>query len=146
MEGRVDTTQQACWLLHTVHEKTFCWVLELLEKVKNTTDEEDKVEFQSQLHDTATICWSTFDVGELIIRTQLLNSPRAIEIFLSCAIIIHNNSPPNLHIFSNNPLNLYIFDNIPLNLPIFSNEPLNLPIITNDPFNLPTFGNWLLLE
>ncbi|KAL4070198.1 hypothetical protein V8B97DRAFT_545635 [Scleroderma yunnanense] len=111
VEGRVDTTQQACQLLHTVREKTFCWVLELVKKLENTTDEEDKAELQSRLRDMAAICRSTFDIGELIIRTQLLHSPRAIEIFLSCAIIIHNNSPLNLHAFGNNHFSPHIFNN-----------------------------------
>ncbi|KAL4077918.1 hypothetical protein J3A83DRAFT_4369323 [Scleroderma citrinum] len=90
------TVNQASQLLRTVGEQTFCWVLELLEKLENTTDENEKVDLQSRLRDMAAICRSTFDVGELNNTIQPLNSPRAIEILLSCAIIIHDNTPPQL--------------------------------------------------
>ncbi|KAL4070379.1 hypothetical protein J3A83DRAFT_4390668 [Scleroderma citrinum] len=96
VEDGIDTTDQACQLLHAISEKTFCWVLELLEILKNTTDKAMKTELQSQLCDIAAICRSTFDFGELNNKMHLLDSSRAIEILLTCAIIIHDNTPVNL--------------------------------------------------
>ncbi|KAL4068914.1 hypothetical protein V8B97DRAFT_1918390 [Scleroderma yunnanense] len=96
VEDGIDTTDQACQLLHAISEKTFCWVLELLEILKNTTDKAKKTELQSQLCDIAAICRSTFDFGELNNKMHLLDSSRAIEILLTCAIIIHDNTPVNL--------------------------------------------------
>ncbi|KAL4077927.1 hypothetical protein J3A83DRAFT_4369343 [Scleroderma citrinum] len=89
VEDRLDTTHQACQLLCTVHDNTFGWVLELLEALENIMGD-DQQGLASQLHDMAAICCSTFDVGDLNVTTQLLNSPRAIEILLFCAIIIHD--------------------------------------------------------
>ncbi|KAL4077961.1 hypothetical protein J3A83DRAFT_4356726 [Scleroderma citrinum] len=96
VEDEINTTQQAYQLLHTLRENTFRWVLELLKILENTKNENERVELQSRLRDMAATCRSTFDVGELNDPIQLFKLPRTIEILLSCAIIIHDNTPARL--------------------------------------------------
>jgi len=96
VEDGSDIIHQAYQLLRTVREETFCWVLELMEKLESTTNENEKLDLQSRLRDTAAICRSSFDVGEVTDTTQFLNSSRDTEILLSCAIIIHDNTPAKL--------------------------------------------------
>ncbi|KAL4078051.1 hypothetical protein J3A83DRAFT_4476741 [Scleroderma citrinum] len=96
LKDEMNITYRTCELLRTIREKTFDWVLELLKMLEKNRDKNKKVELQSRLCDMAAICRSTFDVVELNGTTQVLNPPRAIEILLSCAIIIHDNTPANL--------------------------------------------------
>ncbi|KAI6011417.1 hypothetical protein EDC04DRAFT_3145760 [Pisolithus marmoratus] len=79
-------------LLRTIREKTFCWVLELFDKLEQTVCEIKKEQFRERLRDLAAICRSTFDVG-LDDAKQLLDSSRALEILVCCAIVIRNNTP-----------------------------------------------------
>ncbi|KAI6118443.1 hypothetical protein F5141DRAFT_999967 [Pisolithus sp. B1] len=88
--------QRALMLLHTVREKTFCWVLELFHKLEQTTCEIEKEQLRGRLRDSAAICRSTFDVG-LDTANQLLDSSRALEILVCCAIINNNNTPPQFN-------------------------------------------------
>ncbi|KAI6118454.1 hypothetical protein F5141DRAFT_1212382 [Pisolithus sp. B1] len=89
------THQRALRLLRTVREKTFSWVLELCQKLEQTTCKVKKEQLRGRLRDLAAICRSTFDVG-FDITAQLLDSSRALEILVCCAIIIHNNAPSQL--------------------------------------------------
>ena len=98
-DGR-DIIHQAYDLLRIVRAETFCWVLELMEKLESTTNENEKLDLQSRLRDTAAVCRSTFDVGEATDTMQFLNSPKDVEILLSCAIIIHDNTPAKLDTLS----------------------------------------------
>ena len=91
-----DITNQACQLLRTVRAETFNWVAELTEKLENTMSENEKLDLQSRLRDTAAVCRSTFDVGDTKYIAQLLNSSRDVQVLLSCAIIIHDNTPADL--------------------------------------------------
>ncbi|KAL4077990.1 hypothetical protein J3A83DRAFT_4087275 [Scleroderma citrinum] len=93
------TDAQALGLLSMIREKTFSWVLELSGKVESTTNEEEKKDIQGRLRDVAAICRSTFEVGS-IDAWQVLYSPRSLEILLSCAIVIHDNTPAELHALS----------------------------------------------
>ncbi|KAI6002350.1 hypothetical protein EDC04DRAFT_3147123 [Pisolithus marmoratus] len=83
---------RALELLRAIREKTFCWVLELLDKLEQTVCEIKKEQFRGRLRDLAAICRSTFDVG-LDDAKQLLDSSRALEILVCCAIVIHDNTP-----------------------------------------------------
>ena len=96
IEDGTNITYQAYRLLFVVREKTFSWVVELLEKLENTPDESEKVDLQSRLRDTAAICRSTFDVAEINDGTRLLDFVRDVEILFTCAIIIHDNTPAKL--------------------------------------------------
>ncbi|KAF8439804.1 hypothetical protein L210DRAFT_3540380 [Boletus edulis BED1] len=82
-------SERVIQLLRDVRTKTFSWVQELSDKLTRTPGEE---ELRGLLRDTAAICRSTFDVDPATVE-QLLNSPEDIEIFLSCAILIHDNTP-----------------------------------------------------
>ncbi|KAI6044146.1 hypothetical protein EDC04DRAFT_461899 [Pisolithus marmoratus] len=84
---------KALELLRIVRETTFCWVLELLHKLEQATCEAEKEQLRGRLRDLAAICRSTFDVG-LDDATPLFDSSRALEILICCAIVIHNNTPP----------------------------------------------------
>ena len=86
---------QALNLLDVVREKTFSWVLELSKKLEDASEAEREI-LRGQLRDAAAICRSTFEVGLANSAKQLLSSPRSLEILLSCAIIIHNNTPAKL--------------------------------------------------
>ncbi|KAI6112362.1 hypothetical protein EV401DRAFT_2105300, partial [Pisolithus croceorrhizus] len=83
---------RALELLRSVREKTFSWVLELCQKLEQTTHEAKKERLRGRLRDLAAICRSTFDVG-LDTVTRLLDSSRALEILVCCAIVIRNNTP-----------------------------------------------------
>ena len=100
VEDGADITYQAYQLLWTIREETFCWVLELMEKLESTANENERLDLQSRLRDTAAICHSTFGVGEATDTAQLFNSSKDAEILLSCAIIIHDNTPAKLDTLS----------------------------------------------
>ncbi|KAI6003018.1 hypothetical protein EDD15DRAFT_2385567 [Pisolithus albus] len=87
-----DSFQRALTLLHTIREATFCWVLELFRKIEETTGEVEKEQLRGRLRDSAAICRSTFHVG-LDTARQLLDSPRALEILVCCAVVINNSTP-----------------------------------------------------
>ncbi|KAI6094389.1 hypothetical protein EDD17DRAFT_1509905 [Pisolithus thermaeus] len=76
------THHRALELLCTVREKMFSWVLELCQKLEQSTCEVKKEQLRGCLHDLAAICHSTFDM-RLDVVMQLLNSSRALEILLS---------------------------------------------------------------
>ena len=61
--------------------------------------EAQKEDLRGRLRDVAAICRSTFETGSIDAR-QLLCSPRSLEILLSCAIIIHDNTPAKLNALS----------------------------------------------
>ncbi|KAI6009763.1 hypothetical protein BKA83DRAFT_3400703 [Pisolithus microcarpus] len=86
---------KALELLHIVRETTFSWVLDLCQKLEQTTCEAKKGQLRGRLRDLAAICRSTFDVG-LDMATQLLDSSRALEILVCCAVVIHNHVPSQL--------------------------------------------------
>ncbi|KAI6026989.1 hypothetical protein EDC04DRAFT_3143070 [Pisolithus marmoratus] len=83
---------RALELLRTVREKTFCWVLELLDKAEQTACEVKREQLRGRLRDLAAICRSTFDLG-LDNVTRFLDSSRALEILVCCAIVVRNNTP-----------------------------------------------------
>ncbi|KIK28278.1 hypothetical protein PISMIDRAFT_610109 [Pisolithus microcarpus 441] len=87
-----DSVQRALTLLHTIRETTFCWVLELFHKIEQTTGEVEKEQLRGRLRDSAAICRSTFHVG-LDTARQLLDSSRALEILVCCAVVINTNTP-----------------------------------------------------
>ncbi|KAI6041744.1 hypothetical protein EDC04DRAFT_3139543 [Pisolithus marmoratus] len=87
-----NSYHRALELLRNVRGKTFSWVLEIFHKLEQTTCELEKEQLRGRLRDLAAVCRSTFDVG-LDNATQLLDSSRALEILVCCAIIIHNNAP-----------------------------------------------------
>jgi hypothetical protein len=76
-------------LLRAVRTKVFSWVQELSGKLARTPGDE---ELRGLLRDTAAICRSTFDVDPTMVE-QLLHSVEDVEILLSCAIFIHDNTP-----------------------------------------------------
>ena len=96
IEDGINVAHQACRILRAVREKTFSWVVELLEALENAPDESAKVDLQSRLRDTAAICRSTFDVWESNDGTRLLDSSMDVEILFTCAIIVHDNTPAML--------------------------------------------------
>ncbi|KAL4078001.1 hypothetical protein J3A83DRAFT_4087181 [Scleroderma citrinum] len=89
------TDVPALKLLDLVREKTYSWVLELSKKLEDARSANEREDLQGCLRDVAVICRSTFDIG-LVDARQLLSSPRALEILLSCATIIHHNIPTRL--------------------------------------------------
>ncbi|KAI5990021.1 hypothetical protein EDC04DRAFT_2989701 [Pisolithus marmoratus] len=89
-----NSYSRALELLRTIREKTFGWVLELFKKLERPTKRKDeKDQLRGRLRDSAAICRSTFDVG-LDDAKQLLDTPRALEILVCCAVVINNNTPP----------------------------------------------------
>jgi len=97
VEDGTDITHQAHQLLRTVRAETFSWVVELMVKLESTANENEKLDLQSRLRDTAAICRSTFHIVEV---TQLLKTSGDLEILLSCAIIIQDNTPAKLDTLS----------------------------------------------
>ena len=82
-----DLVEQTLDLLRDVRQKTYGWVRELLYDTRKlpTNDE--------LLRDMAAVCRSTFDVGSAT-GHKLFHSTLDIEIFLSCAMLIHTIDPP----------------------------------------------------
>ena len=79
-------------LLRIVRMKVFSWVQELSDKLTRTPGDE---ELRGLLRDTAAICRSTFDVDPTMVE-QLFHSAEDVEVLISCAILIHDNTPSNI--------------------------------------------------
>ena len=92
------TDAQALGLLCKVREKTFSWVLELSGKLEDACEAE-REDMRGRLRDATATCRSTFETGSIDAK-HLLCSPRSLEILLSCAIIIHDNTPAKLDALS----------------------------------------------
>ncbi|KAF9235920.1 hypothetical protein BU15DRAFT_89398 [Melanogaster broomeanus] len=91
----VEYSETALKLLRSVRTKTFSWVKELSDKLTKTPGDTGNDEFRWRLRDMAAICRSTFDAGSANIW-PLLHSPEDVEILLSCAVFIHDNTPSDL--------------------------------------------------
>ena len=100
VEDGTDIAYQSHQLLRTVRAETFSWVVELMSKLESTANENEKLDLQSRLRDTAAICRSTFHTGGVIDTTQLPMTSGDLEILLSCAIIIQDNTPAKLDTLS----------------------------------------------
>ncbi|KAF8554287.1 hypothetical protein OG21DRAFT_1522569 [Imleria badia] len=85
-------SEKAIKLLRAVRTKSFSWVRELSDKLTRTPGDE---ELRELLRDTAAICRSTFDVGPNMVE-HLLDSAEDVEVLLSCAILIHDNTPSDV--------------------------------------------------
>ncbi|KIJ64298.1 hypothetical protein HYDPIDRAFT_90931, partial [Hydnomerulius pinastri MD-312] len=90
-----DVSRRALELLRHVRGKTFAWVQELSAKLTESSGDGANEESRWRLCDMAAICRSTFDAGSADER-QLLHSPSDVEVLLSCAVLIHDNSPKHL--------------------------------------------------
>ncbi|KIJ64287.1 hypothetical protein HYDPIDRAFT_90985 [Hydnomerulius pinastri MD-312] len=87
-----DVSRHAFELLRHVREKTFACVQELSAKLTESSVDGADEESRWRLRDMAAICRSTFNAGSADAR-QLLHSPTDVEVLLSCAVLIHDNSP-----------------------------------------------------
>ncbi|KIJ64302.1 hypothetical protein HYDPIDRAFT_90913 [Hydnomerulius pinastri MD-312] len=90
-----DVSRRALELLRHVRGKTFALVQELSAKLTESSGDDANEESSWRLRDMAAICRTTFDTG-LANARQLLHSPSDVEVFLSCAVLIHDNSPTHL--------------------------------------------------
>ena len=82
-------SQKALGLLSAMRRRLFSWVTDLSDKLMKSHRDE---ELRGLLRDTAAICRSTFDVDPPIIR-EVLCSAEDVEILLSSAILLHDNTP-----------------------------------------------------
>jgi hypothetical protein len=81
---------RGCWLLHTARKVTFKWVGQLVDKLRKSEDEATMQEFQQRVCEMAAICRGTFHPD----HADLLAFPEDVHIFVCCAILIYDNSPP----------------------------------------------------
>ncbi|KAH0834181.1 hypothetical protein J3R83DRAFT_11490 [Lanmaoa asiatica] len=82
-------SQHSLALLRSVRTKVFVWVKELLDKLTRTPGDE---ELRGLLRDIAAACRSTFDVDPDMVR-EMVRSAEDVEVLVSCAIVIHDNTP-----------------------------------------------------
>ncbi|KAF8439863.1 hypothetical protein L210DRAFT_3540646 [Boletus edulis BED1] len=85
-------SEKVLGLLRTMRQKVFSWVMDLSEKLAGARGDE---ELRGLLRDTAAICRSTFDFDPTTIRAVLCCA-EDVEILLSSAIFIHDNTPGNV--------------------------------------------------
>ena len=85
-------SDKAIRLFRVVRTKVFSWVQELSDKLMRTPGDE---ELRGLLRDTAAICRSTFDIEPDMVE-YVLSSAEDVEVLLSCAILIHDNTPRNV--------------------------------------------------
>ncbi|KAF8551213.1 hypothetical protein OG21DRAFT_319615, partial [Imleria badia] len=85
-------SEKALTLLRAVRTKASAWARELSAKLTRTPGDD---ELCGLLRDTAAICRSTFDVDPDMVE-QLLDSAEDVEVILSCAILIHDNTPSDV--------------------------------------------------
>ena len=82
-------SQKILGLLRAMRRRVFSWVTDLSNKLTGTHGDE---ELRGLLRDTTAICRSTFDVDPAMIRNDLC-SAEDVEILLSSAILLHDNTP-----------------------------------------------------
>ena len=85
-------SQKVLELLRAMRRRVFSWMTDLSNKLAGTQGDE---ELRGLLRDTAAICRSTFDVDLTMVR-EVLCSAEDVEVLLSSAILIHDNTPGNV--------------------------------------------------
>ena len=69
---------------------------EIVQKLQDTVDDDEASELQRRACDMAATCRATFDVDAGAHLDALLCSSADVAIAIECAIVIHDNTPPDL--------------------------------------------------
>ncbi|KAG6332559.1 hypothetical protein ID866_6532 [Astraeus odoratus] len=93
----IGVTRQARQLLFMICKETFAWVVDIANSLENITGKIKKEACRARLRDMAAICRSAFDVG-LDDAKEMLGYPEALGMFLTCAVIVRQNTPTSLDI------------------------------------------------
>jgi hypothetical protein len=87
--------RQAYSILRKSRDVTFGWMRQLTEQLQENEDECRTSEIQQCLCEMAITCRTTYDVDPVHVK-QLLTSARDAAVLLECAIVAHDNQPPEL--------------------------------------------------
>ncbi|KAG8952386.1 hypothetical protein FRC03_012169, partial [Tulasnella sp. 419] len=90
-----EVIKNALSLLRDVRSVTYGWLRKLSPKLAKIKDESRMEEYQMQVCEVAAACRGTYDVDRDKM-SELLSTNEDIAIFVHCAILIHQNSPPNI--------------------------------------------------
>ncbi|KAH9035654.1 hypothetical protein EDB85DRAFT_2073374 [Lactarius pseudohatsudake] len=90
-----DICRSACMLLREVRSVVHRWIGELGAKLATTDDEKSRTDLHRRLCILATTCFSTYDVRPEHVPWALF-SDSDFSIAVHCAVIVHDNTPPNL--------------------------------------------------
>ncbi|KAF9472985.1 hypothetical protein BDN70DRAFT_925404 [Pholiota conissans] len=83
-------------LLRRAREITLHWTHEIIGKLQVTDNDEARGELQRRACETAATCRATFDVDVGVHLDALLSSSEDVATLIECAIVIHDNTAPNL--------------------------------------------------
>jgi hypothetical protein len=86
---------RACTVLREARDVTLRWMRQLIRQLRENEDEGRMSEIQQCLCEMAVTCRSTYDVDPVYV-TQLLMSTQDVAVLLECAIVVHDNQPPDL--------------------------------------------------
>jgi hypothetical protein len=86
---------RACSALHEARGVTLRWMRQLIRQLQENEDEGKTSEIQQCLCEMAVTCRSTYDADPVHV-TQLLTSTQDVAVLLECAIVVHDNQPPDL--------------------------------------------------
>jgi hypothetical protein len=89
-------------LMRSVREVTFGWMRQLAQNLRDSKSEAEVKIFQLRVLESGATCRGTYDVDPHHIL-HLLDSTNDVAILIESAILVHNNTPPNL---STSPLHL----------------------------------------
>ncbi|OBZ74845.1 hypothetical protein A0H81_05455 [Grifola frondosa] len=89
-----DVIGKACDLLRKARLITFAWLQQLLKKLQES-DDDGVEEFRGRVCEMAAACRGTFDVDSRRLR-EVLCSAEDITILVQCAIVLHDNAPPDV--------------------------------------------------
>lgn len=88
--------QTAYSLLRRARTITHKWMREIIQKQQNATDDDEASELQRHACEIAATCRATFDVDIGPHMEALLHSASDVFTLVECAIVVHDNTPPQL--------------------------------------------------
>ncbi|KAF9472983.1 hypothetical protein BDN70DRAFT_997884 [Pholiota conissans] len=88
--------EQAYSLLREARKITLHWTHDIIGKLQVTDNDKARGELQRRACETAATCRATFDVDVGVHLDALLSSSEDVATLIECAIVIHDNTAPNL--------------------------------------------------
>ena len=89
---------RACLILRKGRDVVLGWVKQLTKQLQENEDEKRTGDIQQDLCEMAITCRSTYDVDPVHV-SRLLTSAEDVAVLLECAIVVHDNRPPEFSTF-----------------------------------------------
>jgi hypothetical protein len=90
-----DVIDKAYAIMRDVRMVTFEWMHQLARKLQDSQDEVQVQEFQLRVYEMAATCRGTYDVDPEH-APCLLESSDDVCVFVECAVLLHDNTPPDM--------------------------------------------------